>query len=281
MRVGVLSDPHVALPGTPDRRWIDVVRLSRSRELFRAGLRELFRCRVDLIALLGDLTQSGDARQTHWLLDELEHSPVPVLLVEGNHDVGNGLGILTRLLAARSASQVRHADPVGHDMDGTRLAGGRLHGVGQDWVCALDAPPDPARWPVGSLTLWLSHHPVISLSDRLSGLGLPYAGDLRGREEVLTALRSHTGPVLALTGHLHVRAHATVGNVLQLDHAAVVEQPHDVSVLDIEQARGTVVVTRRDLRVPGAPPPGAPASVLDPEVNTWRWQGSTWQCVAN
>jgi 3',5'-cyclic-AMP phosphodiesterase len=287
LRIGVLTDLHLCPPGTADGRWISTERLGASRELTRRGLSLVYEHQPDLVVLLGDLTHQGDPDEIDRLLNDLTGAPAPVIALTGNHDVNQSATVLADRLAtrsprARTGRQARSARLAGERIGGVLVAGGNLHRTGQGWDCALDALPSPAAWPAGQLIVWLAHHPVISLRSTFGRLGLPYAGDLVGHHHVLGALRAHDGPAVALTGHLHVRAHAIAGNVLQLSHAAVVEHPHEVSIVEIAQAQRAVTVTRHALAIPGVPPPadpGPPLAVPGPASATWRWQAGHWRAA--
>lgn len=278
IRIGVLTDLHLSPPGTPDRQWIDTERLSASRSLTAAGLQLLNDHHVDVIAILGDLTDRGSHAEVEFLLDQLAPSPVPILLVPGNHDLNTGPSLLADALADHPEHPATLARPTGVVHHGVRIAGTGLRPTGSGWECAADPLPDPATWTPEHVLVWLTHHPAVSLAATLAAAQLPYAGDLSNRADLLDALNAHAGPVVVLNGHLHVRGSATTGRILQLCHAAAVEHPHEASIVEIEAA-ATPTVTRRALTIPGAPPPSNHdlRPPLDPEWSAWHLTDDQWE----
>lgn len=89
-RLGVLTDIHLAEPGTADRRWIGRQPLGESALLLSKALDRLTGMDLDGLALLGDLTQDGTASQFALLADALSGWGTPVWAVHGNHDLRNG-----------------------------------------------------------------------------------------------------------------------------------------------------------------------------------------------
>lgn len=61
----------------------------RSNHRMRGHFRSL-EGRADLLLLAGDLTQSGDPDEARALAEDLHESPVPVVIVLGNHDYHQG-----------------------------------------------------------------------------------------------------------------------------------------------------------------------------------------------
>lgn len=110
-------------------------------------------------------------------------------------------------------------------------------------------------------------------------LKLPYAGDLHNRQQLADTLHTRPGPVLALTGHLHIRAHAIDRNILQLTHAALVEHPHEATIVEVTHEGETLTVARYALTVTSAPPPdnpNQPAGTIDPPRGSWCWADDQW-----
>lgn len=99
--------------------------------------------------------------------------------------------------------------------------------------------------------LWLSHFPVLSLESTVRD------------------------PVIVLTGHLHVRAHAIAGNVLQLNMASLAEAPHDASVVTVETHEDAVAVRRTCHRVLDGDD-GDEAAAFAAEHTAFNWNGTAW-----
>jgi hypothetical protein len=120
---------------------------------------------------------------------------------------------------------------------------------------------------VGGLDLWLTHFPVLSLEDRCREAGLLYAAHLNLLAPPPPVLPPTRGPVVVLSGHLHLRAVAAGANVLQLVFAALVEPPYEVAVVDLDVDGASVayrcasVIESDAERLP----------VLDPPAGRWSF----------
>ena len=96
------------------------------------------------------------------------------------------------------------------------------------------------------LTVVLTHFPLFEMKPLLADAELKHAGDLVNREPALEAVEAIAGPVLIVNGHLHVHATIVDGRMLQLSVAALVEPPHDATVLTIAfDTAGAATVTRQ------------------------------------
>jgi len=274
-RIAVLTDLHVAEAGTPDSRWIGTLPLGRSQELVSAGVRLVAGLTPDGVALLGDLSQDGTDAQLDLLRGELPALSRPVWAVPGNHDLGRVADPLRRLAGAVTAP-----NPVGTGWRGLHVAAGRLVRVPGEagptgWGgYREDAAPEVDGWPLDRPVLWLTHFPVIGLRAEVTAGGFPYAGDMTNQEDVLAALVRHPGPVVVLAGHLHLRATAVHGSVLQLSHPALIEPPHQVTLLEVDPgpAGDGVRVARRCFALTDGPGPG-----LVPPQEAWTYQGGEWR----
>src|SRR5215469_13714449 len=89
-RLGVLTDMHLAMPGTADGRWMGRQPLGESSLLLAKALDRLSGMGLDGLVLLGDLTQDGTASQFTLLADALSGWDTPAWAIHGNHDLGNG-----------------------------------------------------------------------------------------------------------------------------------------------------------------------------------------------
>jgi predicted MPP superfamily phosphohydrolase len=249
LRLGVLTDLHVAEPGTPDQTWINTLPLGRSRDLLRAALDRLANLDVDALLLLGDLTQDGTEAQFAIVQAELAGFPAPWWSVLGNHDL----------------AQDGSTGPVDEHLRCVHLASGSL--TRAEGAFREASSPDLIRWPDGP-ALWLTHFPLVDLRPDLAAVGLPHAGDLTNRAEALSALLARPGPTIALAGHLHVRAATSAGPLLHLSHAALIEPPHELTVLEVHPAEVGVRVERTAYALtPDAPPDRSPA--LAPARQAW------------
>jgi hypothetical protein len=71
-----------------------------------------------------------------------------------------------------------------------------------------------------------------------------------------------------LAGHLHVRAQAIAGNILQLSHAALAGSPHDASIITITVADGRLEVrpTATGVSIRRTPPQGVLTTCVEQKV---------------
>lgn len=270
VRIAVLTDLHLAEAGTPDGHWLGILPLGRSVELLREAIAVVLELRPDAVALLGDLTQDGTDAQLGMLASVLADMPIPVWAVPGNHDLGRGPTPLDRL-----AGTVQLPGP-GSSVGRLPLAAGTLVRSADGSAYLEGVLPDPAGWPAEPV-LWLTHFPAIGLRDPVTAAGLPYAGDLANRSAVLGALLRHRAPVIVLAGHLHLRASAAHGTVLQLSHPALIELPHQLTMLEIDVSTGGPTVSRQAHRLPdGGPVPAGGAALTAPNER-WQFDGGTWR----
>jgi hypothetical protein len=254
------------------------VHLGRSRALLRSALRWL-RPRADALALLGDLTQAATPEDYRYLLDELNATGLPSYLIPGNHDLPHGApsaGGDSPL--SRAVSGARHPNVITPDLAGAQhppaiIASAQLQpDLGGYRVTGIEHLP-PARSPATPL-VWLTHFPAISHQAAAAANGWRYAGDLANRADIQQRLHQYRAPVIVLAGHLHLRAHAIAGNILQLSHAALAESPHDASIITITAADSRLEVRRRAHRV--AIIDDDRPTVIDPPHTRFRWAADRW-----
>lgn len=195
----------------------------------------------------------------------------PVWAVPGNHDLGRGPEPLDRL-----GDLVRRPGVAESGLEGVHIAAGRLVRSGSENRYEEAALPVPAPWPAGPV-IWLSHFPVIGLAGEVTLAGLPYAGDLVNRPAVLDALADHGDPVIVLAGHLHLRATAVAGTVLQLSHPALIERPHQVSLVELDSGPGRLTVTRSAHFLPDVIRASPAVWELTPRRESWTFARNTWR----
>jgi hypothetical protein len=76
-------------------------------------------------------------------------------------------------------------------------------------------------------------------------------------------------------GHVHARASATRGPVLQLSAGALVEPPYECALVDLDLPwEGVLAVERRSLRL--LERSSAHEPVFSPEQEAWRFEGDRW-----
>lgn len=266
LRVGVLTDLHLAPPGTAPTRWNGVVDRGRSRDLLDQALRWLVP-RCDVLALLGDLSDGSADDDYRHLTGRLDATGLPAYVIPGNHDMpADGSGAWRGV--AGGEGRVAVPSPSGVPRPPVLIGAAVLRTHSSHDLSGLGHPRGP-----GPL-LWLTHFPVLSLHDAVAAAGWRYAGHADDRAAMAAHLRDHAGPVVVLAGHLHVRGHAISGRVLQLSQAALAEAPHDAAVVTVTTGSGHVHVDRHCHSV--ADSDADPLPVLDPPGIAFRWDGTRW-----
>jgi 3',5'-cyclic AMP phosphodiesterase CpdA len=142
-----------------------------------------------------------------WVMPELKG--LPILHVVGNHDVwhagpeGDPMRgvpyVCKRLGIEKPYSSSRHA---GWEMITLDNSSGSIDPAQREWLFkTLDALPAAA--PV----LLAAHCPILSLAGDYAG------GNMSGGKAIVEKLRARQGPVLALSGHVHVQSSESLYNV--------------------------------------------------------------------
>jgi hypothetical protein len=281
VRLGVLTDLHLAAPGTPPSRFNNPVYRGQAHQLLADALQWL-RPRCDALLLLGDLADVPSARDYRLLLDQLADTGLPAYTVLGNHDIAVPPSPAQACdFAAVTAARSGQESPAPVPLGTCYLAGGSIaltssplqpadgYEFTQTGASRAVAAARPSR-----LLVWAAHPPVLSLRSAIEERGWNYAGDVSNLDAVAAALGSYDGPLLALTGHLHVRSHAVKSNILQLGQGALAESPYEAAVVTISCHDGGIDVTRRCHSV--ADLESGPPAVLDPPDMAFRWDGARW-----
>ncbi|MTD54279.1 metallophosphoesterase family protein [Amycolatopsis pithecellobii] len=268
-RLGVLTDCHLAAPGTPDARFNNPVLLSQSRKLLTDALSWLTG-QVDALVLLGDLAQSATPDDYDYLFAQMAATKLPIYLVPGNHDFPPDSPHPAAALRSPSNGALV-PPPTGISFGTATLTSGDLTAEPEGFRLLVDG-----NLPASTPLVWLSHFPVLSLESTVHDQNLRYAGDLLNRAEVERTLQERRGPVVALTGHLHVRGHAIANSVLQLNMGPLVESPHDASVVTIDVHGNQITVDRATHRLAD----GDNATIFDPEHTTFDWDGTSWRALS-
>lgn len=264
MRLGVVSDLHMTMAPETPAAWHNPFDFAGLPARVDAACAVFASAEVDAVVACGDVTHDGDEASARAAFERLSAGlDVPLLVVAGNHDCLEREDQLDRCLTG--AAEMLTA--AGVELAGVRVAGVPIERDGEDLM----------RWTgagSGRAGVVVSHFPVISRADRMSELGLKYAGDLTNREALHERLTGDA-PVVVLSGHIHVREAHARGNVLQLAAGALVEAPYEVAVVDVADAAARV---GRRVHVLG-PPPAGPDPVLAPERETWTFGSGGWRAA--
>lgn len=274
LSIGVITDMHLAGRDAAPRQFNNPVRRAEARGLLAAALAWVS-ARADALILLGDLADSPSPDIYDELRSRVTAAGLPTYAVAGNHDLSPHADHLGRLFCPDSSGRRVHRLGRATLAAGMTVASAALRSTGSG-AHYLQFPDDAEEVLAGDgLLIWASHFPVLSLRAAVESGGWMYAGDMAGAGQARARLQRHAGPVVALTGHLHVRAHAIDGNILQLSNGALAESPHDVGLVEIAVAGGVVTVTRtcHSLAGFGSDLP----AVLDGRQTGYRWAGGSWR----
>jgi len=283
LRLGVIADPHLSLRGG-EAAWHNPYRLADAHErLDQAMTNDLF-ADVEVFVLLGDLAHFGDRESLRRCVDGVAKARGgrPAILLSGNHDViepgvrleqeitdlGDPEVVCPLAWPARSAAAAPFVAA------GFGLVVHEVTGLSELQVEPFDVVTRTISGEAPNGHVVLTHFPVLSFEERARDAQLLYAAHLAQLAPPVDPLPVG-GPVVVLSGHLHLRGVARETDVLQLAFAALVEPPYELALVEIEPDNGGVIVEYRcaSARVPDA----SKLPVLDPESGRWRWApGRGW-----
>jgi predicted phosphodiesterase len=268
VKLGLVTDLHVApLPHAP-ARWHNDYDFDGACRRVESALSALAGEGVDAVAVLGDLTNAGDDDSLDTVIGILSASGLRTLVVPGNHDCEVAADALSRAVG-RADGLVQTLGPSPQQVAGLPVAGVSLsrppagRGFGAAALPELDGGP----------ALVVSHFPVLSRRDRVKGAGYKYAGDLVGLEDLTGHLAGEPAPVIAVSGHLHVRDAVVQGGVLQILVPAMIEPPYECGVLEV--GGDPLTVTYRAIAVEPTPP-GLDVPLLSPAEGRWVLGPGGW-----
>jgi hypothetical protein len=232
--------------------------------------------------VLGDLAHFGDRTSVRYVVDAVANDDRPAILLSGNHDVLTAGVRLEDEVRARGAAHV--VSPLASTPGAPAVKAFVAAGAGlavHEVMQLTDRGPQPFDVsgcrlaeidPAASFDVWLTHFPLVSFEDRCRATKLLYSAHLDQLAPPPTVLPADSGPVVVLSGHLHLRGVATAANVLQLAFAALVEPPYEVAVVDLDVERASVSYRCASVVQPDA----ARIPVLDPAEGSWTFDpGST------
>jgi predicted phosphodiesterase len=300
MRLGVLTDLHLAQPGHAPVNWNGPFHFEGAAERYRQALRVLADHDVAAIVVLGDLTHDADQASLDQFGELSGLAPVPVWAVGGNHDIAGyvppGLGVGAG--PAGAVAEAGRGQGAAPDSGARSGAAGSVAGSGSAVsltpvsVTRLDQSATPLprggvavgalatrRTPDGQFTLQpayplagaqlvLSHFPVLTQRTRIEAAGLTYAGDAANRPAIAASL---SGPVVVLCGHLHVRAATARQGIFQYAFGPQIQPPFDLALLDLTLTATEVLVEVRQLSTTPA------RAALEPALTRATHDGATWQ----
>ncbi len=269
MRLGILADPHLV----PDDHATD-----GDMARYRLALRRCVQEGVDGLALLGDLSWSGDDASLEAGLRLAARTRLAVWTVSGNHDLGEQDDALAEAVRRVGAENVRLATPAGQVSGGkgVRVTGLCVASDNYGYTARSDERPDVSGWGEETVVL-LSHYPMISFRERAERESVYYGdNDLENLEEVARPLLSRAAPTVVINGHMHMRDDCAAERVLQISCAALTQPPFDVTLLDLATGGSRISVGVE--RIPVAPSPDdVRLSALSPARLRWVFEEGTWR----
>ena len=270
VRLGIVTDSHLCPAGTPPGLWHNPLHYDRAEALLDRAVRFLKDREVDAVAMLGDLTNFGDEASIARAVAVLATAGVPVLVVPGNHDSEPG-----------AAAFCAHVDRLG--APDVAMAGGNRDLAGQSMVGLTELTPDndgllvigdveSDGWGDSPIVL-LTHFPLLDRSAETLAAGLKYAGGFRDGG-VARRLVERPAPAIVLHGHLHIRDTTSERNLLQIGCAALIEPPHEATVVEIEARDGGCRVAVEHVSL--APSDVARLPVMAAAWGDWVFDGEAW-----
>ena len=271
MRLGILADPHLV----PEDHATD-----GDMARYRSALRRCVQEGVDGLALLGDLSWSGDAASLEAGLRLAARTKLAVWVVSGNHDLGEREDALAEAVRRVGAQNVRLATPAGEAVGGgdVRVAGLCAASDNYGYTARSNGRPDVLRWGEKPV-VFLSHYPMVSFRERAEREGVYYGdNDLENLEQVQRPLLERGAPTVVVNGHMHMRDDCATGTVLQVSCASLTQPPFDVTILDLEATVDRVSVDVK--RIPVASlPQDIDLSRLSSARLRWVFDAGAWYRV--
>jgi predicted phosphodiesterase len=278
VQFGIISEIHAAPPGTPPVSWHNLFPPDFAAGLLQPAVDRLAIKNLDYLVLLGDLTHFADSESLDEVLSVAKGANLPLLVAPGNHDVSKEGGGLNRFQRQLLGHQSLTAAPARMALD----AGVEVMLLAIDYAAASggyrSSGPHGIRAQESGLLVLFSHFPILPLADRLERAGFAHAGDLLDRAELVETLMQREGPIVVIHGHLHVHDATTERNVLHLSSGALIEPPHDVSVLSVAIDSSGQVLVRRDAESVAHYESGR-VPVLSPRTGSWTFDGTRWNAI--
>ena len=231
MRLGLVSDPHVAPPYMEPHAWHGPFVFDDAVVRLQAALRVLAGQGSDAIMMLGDLAHFGDDDSLRRGVDVLAQTDTDVWIVAGDHDIEASPRPFD--LAAQAGSRVRLATPEDVRLQArTVLVGVEIEKAAEHYVASPGS--FKAAKVRDDLVVVMSHRPILSRAGALADMAILDAGSLENGRELGEAFSECGGAVIVASGHLHVRDVHASGNLLQVTVPALIEDPAEVASLEIE-----------------------------------------------
>jgi len=276
-RFAVLSDTHISPAGTPDGRWNNATRRSRSAEILGSALAEIVSAGHSRVLVLGDISDDGSPAMIGAALSLIEDAGLTAWVVPGNHDTADSADAIDVAATGVRECAVLHRAPL-RPGPGLTLVGTGLESADGGQTCTAVHLPETAGCTEG-LLLWAGHYPLLSQRARLRVAGLRYPGDLLNQQQARGAAERFPGPIAVLHGHLHAAVTRHAGRILQLGFPAVVEWPHAWTDLTIETSAGGVLVQTTTRPVAGHWSRRERNTQLAATEQSWQFSHGQWRAA--
>jgi len=227
--------------------------------------------RLDALFVLGDNANGGDQASMIEAVHAVSGAGVPTWIVAGNVDLRRSQSALEDALAATNAD-LEIPTLAGEALGGFTVAGLRFQGVSDDLI-GLDQRPDIAALDIETVLL-VSHYPVISRETEALAGGWRYSGDALGLDNLAAELATRGAPTIVFHGHLHLKDAIARGSLLQLGFPALIEQGHQVTVVEIESWSGT---TRLTIATFSAGDAQRPSAAIETPSAQWVFEAERWR----
>lgn len=274
MKIGVLTDSHLCPPGTPPDGCHNPYAFDAAEGMLADAIAAHLADGVGAMAILGDLANRGDFASLSRAIRIVARAGVPLWLVGGNHDRDEDPGHLRTLARELGGTIVTTGGEIAEDF---RVAALPIDGgtSSADWTVEI---PDVVAWGRDPVLL-LSHFPVISRANCIAEAGFEYVGGFVNGASFVPQLTDRRAPTIVIHGHLHLRDATTVGNLLQISCAPLIEPPHDRTVLEIEVNDTAVTANLSHISVAASRVPRLP--VLAPARARWVFKDAEWEEVTH
>ena len=124
MRLGIIADAHLSPPGTNASAFHTGYESPYTMAAYQLALRRCAKGDVDAVVLLGDLSQSGDAKPLETGVRLAAETGRRVWAVSGNHNCFERLNALEVAIRRVAADNARLTSPAGEVAEGEpRVAG--------------------------------------------------------------------------------------------------------------------------------------------------------------
>ncbi len=240
LRLGLISDPHIALPETIPTDHPPMFLYGVSIPALEAAVADLLERGIDALLIAGDLTRDGEVVNHQWLQAYLATVPVPCYVIPGNHDVPLAEAGRERIGWADFPKYYRHAGYgngtdhyyVTHLSENVQLIALNSNQFSPDGKQLGELDARQLKWlqgvlaaPFAGLRLVMVHHNLLEHwpQQSLSPMGQRY---LLQNRRALHQLLQQAGVALVLTGHLHVQDIAYEKGVFDLTTGSLVSYPH-------------------------------------------------------